>query len=196
MKDRGDSHWIQGQSGIRTGHRRESAMYYDQRPPYPGTMDEDLRYPKPGEAGPFSSPFFKPTTHITLTVDQTHQSSLPLAWKPLTPSGLPMASADRDRLVDICDELFDLLNEPFSEREEKRIKGQLLRRRMMRRRRSRGSTTSPPSKFSLATTLISFNPLSLSPLSLFSPPSSLSPVSLLLSLSSFYRYTAIEPPWT
>jgi hypothetical protein len=36
-----------------------------------------------------------------------------------------MPSSDRDRLLDVCDELFDLLNDRFSEREEKRIKGQL-----------------------------------------------------------------------
>lgn len=47
-----------------------------------------------------------------------------------------MPSSNRDRLVDVCEELvktsaillphFDLLNDRFSEREEKRIKGKLL----------------------------------------------------------------------
>ncbi|RSH91009.1 hypothetical protein EHS25_010185 [Saitozyma podzolica] len=65
-----------------------------------------------------------------------NQSSLPLAWKSFTPAGRLMPSSNRDRLVDVCEELVktsaillphsDLLNDRFSEREEKRIKGKLL----------------------------------------------------------------------
>ncbi|RSH82937.1 hypothetical protein EHS25_005646 [Saitozyma podzolica] len=66
---------------------------------------------------------------------KVHQSSLPLAWKSFTPAGRLMPSSNRDRLVDVCEELvktssilylhFDLLNDRFSEREERRIKGML-----------------------------------------------------------------------
>ncbi|KIR29633.1 arsenical resistance protein ArsH [Cryptococcus deuterogattii 99/473] len=64
-----------------------------------------------------------------------NQSSLPLAWKSFTPAGRLMPSSNRDRLVDVCEELvkmtailsphFHLLNDRFSEREEMRAKGRL-----------------------------------------------------------------------
>lgn len=64
------------------------------------------------------------------------QSSLPLAWKAFTPAGRLMPSSNRDRLVDVCEELvkighvlrphFDLLGDRFSERTEKIAKGRLL----------------------------------------------------------------------
>jgi arsenic resistance protein ArsH len=64
------------------------------------------------------------------------QSSLPLAWKSFTPAGKLKPSGNRDRLVDVCEELvkvsliigphMDLLNDRFSEREETKAKGRLL----------------------------------------------------------------------
>jgi len=64
-----------------------------------------------------------------------NQSSLPLAWKSFTPAGRLMPSSNRDRLVDVCEELVkmsvlllphaELLNDRYSEREERRIKGRL-----------------------------------------------------------------------
>lgn len=64
------------------------------------------------------------------------QSSLPLAWKNFTPAGRIKPSSNRDRLVDVCEELvkvsmivgpqMDFLNDRYSEREEKREKGRLL----------------------------------------------------------------------
>ncbi len=64
------------------------------------------------------------------------QSSLPLAWKSFTPAGRLMPSSNRDRLVDVCEELVKftcllyshkaLLDDRYSEREEKRVKGRLL----------------------------------------------------------------------
>ena len=65
-----------------------------------------------------------------------HKSSLPMAWKAFTPAGRLMPSSNRDRLVDVCEELvkvsaivlphFDLLADRFSERTEKLEKGRLL----------------------------------------------------------------------
>ncbi|KAJ9094931.1 hypothetical protein QFC21_005723 [Naganishia friedmannii] len=65
-----------------------------------------------------------------------NQSSLPLAWKNFTPAGRLKPSANRDRLVDVCEELvkvaliigphMDMLNDRYSEREETREKGRLL----------------------------------------------------------------------
>ena len=64
------------------------------------------------------------------------KSSLPLAWKAFSPAGRLLPSSNRDRLVDVCEELvkvsiilrphFDLLGDRFSERTEKSIKGRLL----------------------------------------------------------------------
>lgn len=64
------------------------------------------------------------------------QSSLPLAWKSFTPAGRLKPSSNRDRLVDVCEELvkvsiivgpqMEFLNDRYSEREEKREKGRLL----------------------------------------------------------------------
>jgi hypothetical protein len=66
----------------------------------------------------------------------TAQSSLPLAWKCFTPAGRLLPSSNRDRLVDVCEELvkftvlllphFQVLGDRYSEREEKRVKGRLL----------------------------------------------------------------------
>jgi arsenic resistance protein ArsH len=68
--------------------------------------------------------------------DKDYQSSLPLAWKSFTPAGRLKPSSNRDRLVDVCEELvkfsaivlphFDLFNDRFSERQEKQVKGRLL----------------------------------------------------------------------
>merc|ERR1712093_855674 len=65
-----------------------------------------------------------------------NQSSLPLAWKAFSPAGRLLPSPNRDRLVDVCEELvkvssivlpsFDLLADRYSERTEKLIKGRLL----------------------------------------------------------------------
>ncbi|KAG7535898.1 hypothetical protein FFLO_03644 [Filobasidium floriforme] len=65
-----------------------------------------------------------------------NQSSLPLAWKCFTPAGRLLPSSNRDRLVDVCEELvkftvlllphFQVLGDRYSEREEKRVKGRLL----------------------------------------------------------------------
>ncbi|KAJ9115476.1 hypothetical protein QFC22_005234 [Naganishia vaughanmartiniae] len=65
-----------------------------------------------------------------------NQSSLPLAWKNFTPAGRLKPSSNRDRLVDVCEELvkvsliigphMDMLNDRYSEREETREKGKLL----------------------------------------------------------------------
>jgi arsenic resistance protein ArsH len=64
------------------------------------------------------------------------QSSLPLAWKNFTPAGRLKPSSNRDRLVDVCEELvkvslvigphMDMLNDRYSEREETKEKGRLL----------------------------------------------------------------------
>jgi arsenical resistance protein ArsH len=59
-----------------------------------------------------------------------------LAWKSFTPAGRLLPSSNRDRLVDVCEELVKfsilllphklLLEDRYSEREEKRLKGKLL----------------------------------------------------------------------
>lgn len=59
-----------------------------------------------------------------------------MAWKAFTPAGRLLPSSNRDRLVDVCEELvkvgyvlrphFDLLGDRFSERSEKVAKGRLL----------------------------------------------------------------------
>jgi arsenical resistance protein ArsH len=64
-----------------------------------------------------------------------NQSSLPKAWTQFTPAGRLMASDNRDRLVDVCEELvkvtsilrphFDLLGDRFSERKERSAFGKL-----------------------------------------------------------------------
>lgn len=64
------------------------------------------------------------------------QSSLPLAWKSSSPSGRLLPSSNRDRLVDVCEELVEisgllqlhsgLLSDRYSERTEKQLKGRLL----------------------------------------------------------------------
>ncbi|KAL7337942.1 flavoprotein-like protein [Rhodotorula toruloides] len=64
-----------------------------------------------------------------------NQSSIPMAWKQYTSSDRLLPSSNRDRLVDICEELikvtlllrphFDLLGDRYSEREEKREHGRL-----------------------------------------------------------------------
>ncbi|GHJ83686.1 hypothetical protein NliqN6_0088 [Naganishia liquefaciens] len=65
-----------------------------------------------------------------------NQSSLPLAWKSFTPAGRLKPSSNRDRIVDVCEELvkvsmivgphMEFLNDRYSEREETREKGRLL----------------------------------------------------------------------
>ncbi|GAA5880557.1 hypothetical protein JCM3774_002008 [Rhodotorula dairenensis] len=64
-----------------------------------------------------------------------NQSSIPKAWTHFTDSDRLLPSSNRDRLVDVCEELvkvtillqpsFDLLNDRYSEREEKREHGRL-----------------------------------------------------------------------
>ncbi|GAA5820419.1 hypothetical protein JCM3770_002435 [Rhodotorula araucariae] len=64
-----------------------------------------------------------------------NQSSIPKAWTQYTASDRLMPSSNRDRLVDVCEELvkatvllrphIDLLGDRFSEREEKREHGRL-----------------------------------------------------------------------
>jgi hypothetical protein len=64
------------------------------------------------------------------------QSSLPLAWKSFTPAGRLLPSSNRDRLVDVCEELVkltlllrpqeSLLEDRYSERLERRSQGRLL----------------------------------------------------------------------
>ncbi|KPV71516.1 uncharacterized protein RHOBADRAFT_67059 [Rhodotorula graminis WP1] len=64
-----------------------------------------------------------------------NQSSIPKAWTQFTSSDRLMPSSNRDRLVDVCEELVkatlllrpyvDLLGDRFSEREEKREHGRL-----------------------------------------------------------------------
>jgi arsenic resistance protein ArsH len=64
------------------------------------------------------------------------QASLPMAWKAFTPTGRLKPSSNRDRLVDVCEELVklstilrpydDLLSSRFSERQERREKGRLM----------------------------------------------------------------------
>ena len=59
-----------------------------------------------------------------------------MAWKAFTPAGRLLPSSNRDRLVDVCEELvkvaaivlphFDLLGDRYSERTEKLEKGRLL----------------------------------------------------------------------
>jgi len=59
-----------------------------------------------------------------------------MAWKAFTPAGRLMPSGNRDRLVDVCEEIvkvsaivlphFDLLADRYSERTEKIAKGRLL----------------------------------------------------------------------
>lgn len=64
-----------------------------------------------------------------------NQSSIPIAWKAFTPTDRLVPSSNRDRLVDVCEELIKttllllphrtLLDDRFSEREEKRAHGRL-----------------------------------------------------------------------
>jgi arsenic resistance protein ArsH len=64
-----------------------------------------------------------------------NQSSLPKAWTQFTLEGRLMASDNRDRLVDVCEELvkvtailfphFESLGDRFSERKERRAHGKL-----------------------------------------------------------------------
>lgn len=64
-----------------------------------------------------------------------NQSSIPKAWTQYTESDRLLPSSNRDRLVDVCEELvkttillqphFDLLGDRYSEREEKRAHGRL-----------------------------------------------------------------------
>lgn len=64
-----------------------------------------------------------------------NQSSIPMAWKCFTASDRLLPSSNRDRLVDVCEELikttlilqphFDLFGDRYSEREEKRQHGKL-----------------------------------------------------------------------
>ncbi|GAA5953396.1 hypothetical protein JCM3765_005024 [Sporobolomyces pararoseus] len=64
-----------------------------------------------------------------------NQSSIPMAWKCFTPSDRLMPSSNRDRVVDVCEELvkttlilqphFNLFGDRYSEREEKRQHGKL-----------------------------------------------------------------------
>ncbi|KAK4699360.1 arsenical resistance protein ArsH, partial [Phenoliferia sp. Uapishka_3] len=64
-----------------------------------------------------------------------NQSSIPTAWKAYDSSDRLMPSGNRDRLVDVCEELVkmtvllapqkDLLDDRYSEREEKRAHGRL-----------------------------------------------------------------------
>jgi arsenic resistance protein ArsH len=59
-----------------------------------------------------------------------------MAWKAFTPAGRLTPSSNRDRLVDVCEELvkvsaivlphFDLLGDRYSERTERLEKGRLL----------------------------------------------------------------------
>lgn len=59
-----------------------------------------------------------------------------MAWKAFSPAGRLLPSSNRDRLVDVCEELVkittilrshsDLLGDRYSEREEKALKGRLL----------------------------------------------------------------------
>lgn len=61
-----------------------------------------------------------------------NQSSLPAAWTQFTEEGRLMPSANRDRLVDVCEELvrvslvmrpgFVMFGDRFSERKERRVK--------------------------------------------------------------------------
>lgn len=64
-----------------------------------------------------------------------NQSSIPKAWTQFTSSDRLLPSSNRDRLVDVCEELIkatvllrphvDLLGDRFSEREERREHGRL-----------------------------------------------------------------------
>ncbi|KAI5475919.1 hypothetical protein MNV49_000692 [Pseudohyphozyma bogoriensis] len=64
-----------------------------------------------------------------------NQSSIPKAWTQFTPSDRLLPSSNRDRLVDVCEELVkvtvlllpsrELLDDRYSEREEKREHGRL-----------------------------------------------------------------------
>jgi len=73
---------------------------------------------------------------VLIAYGVSSQSSLPLAWKCFTPAGRLMPSSNRDRLVDVCEELVkftvlllphaQVLGDRYSEREEKRVKGRLL----------------------------------------------------------------------
>lgn len=64
-----------------------------------------------------------------------NQSSIPKAWTQFTSSDRLLPSSNRDRLVDVCEELIkatvllrphvDLLGDRFSEREERRAHGRL-----------------------------------------------------------------------
>jgi hypothetical protein len=90
-------------------------------------MDAHVRHPKSGPYNPH---------HVLERHSSFSQSSLPLAWKNFTPAGRIKPSSNRDRLVDVCEELvkvsmivgpqMDFLNDRYSEREEKREKGRLL----------------------------------------------------------------------
>lgn len=73
--------------------------------------------------------------HIAFSPKIPNQSSIPMAWKCFTPSDRLLPSSNRDRLVDVCEELmkttlilqphFDLFGSRYSEREEKRQHGKL-----------------------------------------------------------------------
>lgn len=75
------------------------------------------------------------TTAPLIPHSNGNQASLPLAWKSFTPSGRLLPSSNRDRLVDVCEELvktaaiilphFDLFGDRYSERTEKAAKGRL-----------------------------------------------------------------------
>lgn len=63
-----------------------------------------------------------------------NQSSLPAAWTQFTDEGRLMQSSNRDRLVDVCEELvrvslvlrpgFGMFADRFSERKERRVKAE------------------------------------------------------------------------
>ena len=69
-------------------------------------------------------PIYPSRTMLTIP-----KSSLPMAWKAFTPAGRLMPSSNRDRLVDVCEELvkvsaiilphFDVLGDRYSERTER-----------------------------------------------------------------------------
>jgi len=72
---------------------------------------------------------------VPLPVQIPNQSSIPVAWKAFDNRDRLLPSSNRDRLVDVCEELVkatilllphrDALDDRFSEREEKRAHGRL-----------------------------------------------------------------------
>lgn len=89
-----------------------------------------------------------------------NQASLPKAWTQFTPDGRLLPSSNRDRLVDVVEELykftaalsphFDLFSDRFSERNEKREHSRLLtqeEKEVLAKRKAQDQTAQPTVPF-------------------------------------------------